>query len=561
MSETSGMNGGRDGNGSLPDGLSLALAVHQTPSQFYELLHGKADLPDDIGLLLRLAGGAALPEGMALPPFSAPTDVREAALFFIEQVLLAHDANHYRVLGVRPTASLDELKENHRLLMRLFHPDRRVLAMESERKAAHAARINLAYTTLRQPATRTAYDLSLRQARQAAIQMPQMRPTLRRHAPEPATPILSPRVARHLPQLVLGGFALLAMAAVGVVYLNQTPTGAIGMGDDFSQAQALPATSAPVATQHDNPQIERLKELAAAWSDDETSTEAPGGLQLPAMAMATTTTATSDADKLATAPSAVPAVTAAAATTTATIPLPAKAITISAPPTASTSSTPPASAKSALAAPRPTAPAPAPASVAKPQTASSPLPRLPVTATSLPAEQPRRKEAMAAPVAPTTPPVAARAETPPTPAPIIVTNVTPTPTPTPAPEAQPTVDNRQESLDTLLGAFTLLYEKGDLEAFLALFDENARAENGGKTRIRNDYDNLFRTTAARKLYIYDMNWVQDGDIYRGQGGFQAKVRPKGAASQRIYDGIITLEILKRPAPASLLIRKISHKTG
>lgn len=157
------------------------------------------------------------------------------------------------------------------------------------------------------------------------------------------------------------------------------------------------------------------------------------------------------------------------------------------------------------------------------------------------------------------PPAAARAETPPAPAPIVVANATPAPTS--APEAPPTIDNRQESLDTLLAAFTLLYEKGDLEAFLALFDENARAENGGKTRIRNDYDNLFRTTAARKLYIYDMNWVQDGDIYRGQGGFQAKVRPKGAANQRIYDGTITLEVLKRPAPASLLIRKISHKTG
>ena len=49
--------------------------------------------------------------------------VREAAAFFIEQILFYPDADSYRVLGARPEATNGELRRNMALLLRWLHPD------------------------------------------------------------------------------------------------------------------------------------------------------------------------------------------------------------------------------------------------------------------------------------------------------------------------------------------------------------------------------------------------------------------------------------------------------
>src|SRR5512147_2730773 len=101
---------------------ALALAFHRAPAQYPDLLHGRAPLPSGIAALLKLAGGSE-PDSAAAA--LAPADaLRAAAHFFIEQVLLHHDSSHYRVLGLEPGASSEQIKEHHRLLMRVFHPDR-----------------------------------------------------------------------------------------------------------------------------------------------------------------------------------------------------------------------------------------------------------------------------------------------------------------------------------------------------------------------------------------------------------------------------------------------------
>ena len=84
---------------------------------------------------------------------------QQAARFFIEQVLMSHSAGHYHVLGVDPDARPEEIKEHHRLLMRLFHPDRQTTP--DAQSDAIATRINQAYTVLRYPDTRATYDLTL----------------------------------------------------------------------------------------------------------------------------------------------------------------------------------------------------------------------------------------------------------------------------------------------------------------------------------------------------------------------------------------------------------------
>ena len=89
--------------------LRLAIDLWQVPSR---VRAGRASpLPDGISLLLRLANkdddaGLACAEATGRDP----DFLRDAATFYIEQILLAPDSDSYRVLGLTPAASPAELR-------------------------------------------------------------------------------------------------------------------------------------------------------------------------------------------------------------------------------------------------------------------------------------------------------------------------------------------------------------------------------------------------------------------------------------------------------------------
>jgi curved DNA-binding protein CbpA len=71
--------------------------------------------------------------------------------------------DYYRLLGVKPSATKEEITRAYRLAMKEIHPDRqspdgRALAEE------RAKRLNAAYSTLSQPERRRQYDSTLRAA-------------------------------------------------------------------------------------------------------------------------------------------------------------------------------------------------------------------------------------------------------------------------------------------------------------------------------------------------------------------------------------------------------------
>ena len=81
-------------------------------------------LPKGTTLLLRLAAdeAGAAPEAQDLS--GRPADVcRQAAIFFIEQILLYSDADSYRVLGSDRSATPSELRNHMALLLKWLHPD------------------------------------------------------------------------------------------------------------------------------------------------------------------------------------------------------------------------------------------------------------------------------------------------------------------------------------------------------------------------------------------------------------------------------------------------------
>jgi hypothetical protein len=134
--------------------LQLALDLHQVPWRV-RLVRAQP-LPDGMDRLLTIAAGDdPASEATAVAGLGRPHEVvREAATFFIEQILLAPGTDSYRVLGAGPAASPGELRRNMALLMRWLHPD---VAREGER-AVFAQRIAAAWNTLKTPERRAAYD-------------------------------------------------------------------------------------------------------------------------------------------------------------------------------------------------------------------------------------------------------------------------------------------------------------------------------------------------------------------------------------------------------------------
>jgi hypothetical protein len=103
-------------------GLRLALDLLTAPSRIGHAR--RCELPDGVGLLLRIAAGEKAAIEQAAMFSDHTLDLLErAAVFFIEQVLLTPGTDSYRVLGARRDASDAELRRNFLLLLKCLHPD------------------------------------------------------------------------------------------------------------------------------------------------------------------------------------------------------------------------------------------------------------------------------------------------------------------------------------------------------------------------------------------------------------------------------------------------------
>jgi len=133
--------------------LKIAIDLIHVPSQVR--LVRSEPLPDGILTLLRIAAGDDEAQHAAIDLTDRPIKVvRQAATFFIEQILFAPNADSYRVLGASPGASAVELRRNVALLLRWLHPD---LDPQEERRI-FIGKITAAWNDLKTPERRAAYD-------------------------------------------------------------------------------------------------------------------------------------------------------------------------------------------------------------------------------------------------------------------------------------------------------------------------------------------------------------------------------------------------------------------
>lgn len=104
------------------DALKVAIDLFHLPSQVRAMR--ARPLPKGTKLLLRIASGndEAMREAQRQSDRPAPA-IREAAIFFVEQILLERGADEYRTLGLDHTAPANELRAHMALLIKWLHPD------------------------------------------------------------------------------------------------------------------------------------------------------------------------------------------------------------------------------------------------------------------------------------------------------------------------------------------------------------------------------------------------------------------------------------------------------
>jgi hypothetical protein len=136
--------------------VKIAIDLMHVPSQV-RLLRSEP-LPSDVHTLLQIAAGDGEAQSVAAALTGRPQQtVREAASFFIEQILFAPGSDSYRVLGVSPQASASELRRNVALLLRWLHPD---LDPQGER-SIFISRVTGAWNDVKTAERRATYDQTL----------------------------------------------------------------------------------------------------------------------------------------------------------------------------------------------------------------------------------------------------------------------------------------------------------------------------------------------------------------------------------------------------------------
>jgi hypothetical protein len=150
--------------------LQMGLALVQRPQSVGSF---KAlPLPEGVTFLLEVAVGDvdALTEAQ-LATGQSEEQLRAAAGFFIEQLLLSRKTDSYGCLGTRSSAPTSELRRNMSLLMKWLHPDvtsGNALATNLDR-SVFATRVTQAWDNLKTDDRRAAYDVEQSRTRAYAL--------------------------------------------------------------------------------------------------------------------------------------------------------------------------------------------------------------------------------------------------------------------------------------------------------------------------------------------------------------------------------------------------------
>lgn len=170
-------------------------------------------LPDDVLTVIKIAAGSdEVCRTIATRAGMGVAQVREAAIVYLQAVVLHSQADSYRVLGAPRGSNQAVLREHMGWLMKWLHPDRD----QSDWESALAQRVSAAWEDLKSPERRARYDRSLGQGGDAPRHRP--RPMSAMRTLWQSEPIERARVARFV------AWAAFALASGIVLAVAFAPT-------------------------------------------------------------------------------------------------------------------------------------------------------------------------------------------------------------------------------------------------------------------------------------------------------------------------------------------------
>lgn len=468
--------------------LKSALNQYRSPT----ISVAEAETTDVILTLLQLANGDAEIIAWAKDITGADaTELRRCCIAYIEREFFAENGDAYCVLGLNPWATAAEVKEHYRLLIRLFHPDRSLVATALAEK--YAARVNQAYGELKELAGDPTEKL-------------QNRPDVKLHQDQSfyrpgghrAKSVLMDKSALSsvdwpawfTPAKVLLMLALLSSLIITLVFLHKNP---VKMGGFEGRADAdwrMPA----FVGEDGLPVQDNVIAEAEPVSQDNFFTvpdAAPDGaadnapLNVP-------NDAASEVNK-------VPVVPAVAIKVQST-PKARISVAASHPVLASQESHKPVEMSTTVA-------------------AGNESPKATDTSNSIvnsEGSQPAKFHA-------------AREQS--------------------APNVESSVEVPSErELHDLIAGFMSSYTRGDIKGFMRIFDEQVRSDEvGGKEELERTYSKFFNKTVSRSMVLRDLQWKRNGPILIGQAEYRATVTLADGGESNISMGKLRFEVAKSSA--------------
>lgn len=439
-------------------------------------------LPAGTLSLLRIVAGdaEALAQAVATSRETADT-VREAAAFYIQQVMFDPEANAYRVLGTGRDADPAQLRENHRWLARWLHPDRNPNSWE----ALYLDRVNQAWQRLRTPDRRERYNLELADGSttsplNASTARPAFSP-LRVDESRFARPSL-----RWLPNAILTGLGIFAVAMLAALY-------AVHRSEELavSAAQGLEGPFEPAAQRIASPHSVRLAKGSAPPDPTLAVEPSPNPIAFPA--------SMSSADRSAeqVSPPALARIGptgSAQVQTTATLPAPRSVSQLALVPT------------SKVAARTGTV------EVAR----SGPL-------------QPVHDVAHAESVAHQSDAAADELEISPA-------------SPTQPPTVTAAWKMTQRDANRLMEEFSQAYSDGNLRSLRGMLAEDVRGPRGGIDAILADYKKVFSSSKTRNLSVQNISWFDSGGGFTIVASFETRIVDGQSRKIRRSHGDIRMDL-------------------
>lgn len=571
---------------------ALVVDAYQNPIRYKDWWSTRVDLPLGCGVLLRIANGdLEQADHYCHTANVSKGDLQEAAVFFVKQAFFCQGGNHYRALGLNLQSTQEQIKDNYRLLMRLFHPDKQ--HTQGTWTDVYAGRVNQAYNILRKPELRNEYDATLNAIHFEFPLSYNEAVNTRSYRPHNVSRSKNskPIKFQFLAYLVFASIIFLAALFLARSYFrNNYQVVMVESQDPISPATITVDKTSPKKLSTTDIDISRTPESLHS-KPKSVSTVSPDQGHQPSSIVSDTAQQTANPpqdvsifDYGRISKNVAPSKPASASVASEPPPQssppvsPKKSVTTISPPrtspeipnrTRQTASatikpvstpdirTPPSSvsqvAKALPPAPAPKTPAPIHLEAKGPSLVSRPDHSRTIVLQSEPDNGPAdnlRKNSTVSEVSKSSfqrrdfdrldksVETESRLKTQPT-----------------ALTKQPDFSERELSL--LLGRFVNAYERGDLGSFMALFSDQASASGKqGKANIRKEYAKLFNNTHNRRIDLNNIVWRRMGDTFRGSGRFFIQTYPSGERNPQKFSGKVSFIIEKQNG--RLFIRGFYH---